>query len=172
MATPELIELLAQLDFLIQLQGPTLRSLTDSDREEQMHKIINELADRLGNQYTVDQIRDRFFESIRQAYTYPESIFSLLFHHGSSVIWNLDQETENLVEERLDVLTLGNSQAALQTPRNLRSRSVLPTRTTAPNRDHRNSYTTAPPSASSNPRSRGRNLRKDVSVKKKLSLKV
>lgn len=167
MARPELVELLAHLDFLV--EGPKLWSLQDSDTEEHIHRVLTHLTDKLGYQYTVDQIRERLWQEFRHSYDYPEYNFPQLFLHGSSSIQTLNPQTEQLLKDRLAALHL----EAVHTPRSQRSRSVLPAPRTTPNRNRNNPSTLAPPSARA--KAGNRRTRSDAthaSKKKKKSLKV
>ncbi|KAF2707546.1 hypothetical protein K504DRAFT_38289 [Pleomassaria siparia CBS 279.74] len=167
MAHPNLVEILAHLDFL--LEGHVWRSLPDRGIIH-MHKMLVDLADKLGGGYTVDQIRERLWQEFQHGYKYPEHNFPQLFLHGSSEMQNLDPKTRKLVEERLIVIRLN---AAFHAPRSLRSKSVATTSVALPNIDTRNTSTPTPPSAKSSKRNRRTSsVQKNAPRKKNMPSKV
>ena len=138
MGPPDLIALLAHLDFLV--DGPKTCSRADVGTEEHIHKVLVELADRFENRYTVEQIRERFWQEFRHGYRYPENNFIQLFRHGSCEMQNLDSETKRLVKQQLDVIYVGE-------PRRQRSLSRHPRPAVVPRRNRGNA--TAPARARS-----------------------
>jgi hypothetical protein len=120
MAPPDLVELLANLDFLV--GGPKTKSLQDHDFNEYREKIIAQLADSLWNKYTVNQIKRQLWQEFQTGYDYPKHSFDLLFLHGSTVLWNLNRESRRLIKEQLKAIQL---RKALGTPRCRRLQSIV-----------------------------------------------
>ncbi|CAO2658464.1 Nn.00g061870.m01.CDS01 [Neocucurbitaria sp. VM-36] len=116
MARPDLIALLAHLDFLV--EGPKESSREDVETEGYIHKVLAELAKRFDNRYTVKQIRERLWQEFQRGYRYPEDNFGQLFRHGSSEIRSLDSKTEKLVKQQRDAILVFEAQ---KPERNLRS---------------------------------------------------
>ncbi|KAF2624065.1 hypothetical protein BU25DRAFT_166423 [Macroventuria anomochaeta] len=121
MATPDLYEILANLDFLV--LGPKTRSLQDKDFGEYENKILIQIAEGLHNQFTVDEVREQLWEAFRFRESFPEYAFDLLFLHGSSE-FDLNREEREHIATHLDTIRL--RKACAQTLRNdtLRSRSI------------------------------------------------
>ena len=168
MAAPDLVEVLAHLDLLV--EGPKTRSLQDANTEQQIRGILTEVGESLDNQYTVRQIKGRLWEEFRHGFMYPEDNFPLLFLHGSSEIHTLNPITVERIKERLDVLRLEKEQ---KTPRTRRWRSIPPAPTIASKRTVKNTSTLARPCASSNPGKRHmKRINKNDTCKKNTSIKV
>lgn len=130
MAGPELVELLAHLDLLV--EGPKTWSLQDSNSDEQVENVLIALAGSLGDRYSVDQIRDELWQVFEQGDVWPEYNFPRLFLHGSCEIQFLRSEERIAVKERLEILRRAKSSR----PRSLRARSRPPNSLASANRSH------------------------------------
>jgi hypothetical protein len=131
MASPDLVVLLAYLDF--EVGGPKTRSLQDTDIQKHIHGVLVKLSKSLGSRYTVYRIRQRLWNVFQAGDAYPESNFSRLFLHGSSEMVTLDQQTRELVKEQLRMIHL--EKADMHDPRQLRSKLSAPI--TTQRRDYR-----------------------------------
>jgi hypothetical protein len=141
MADPDLIEILAHLDYLV--DGPKTRSLQAKDTKEHIEKVLGELADNSTNKYTIDQIRLRLWDEFRKGDTYPDYNFARLFLHGSSEIVTLDQKTRESVQEQLRTIHLLKAQM----PQSQRPRSKRLASATTHNQHTKKSGTVAQVSA-------------------------
>lgn len=121
MATPILCEILANLDFLV--QGPTTRSVQDSDYEEYKKEILTRIAGSLRYPMSTKEIEEHLLQALRARRSYPEHVIDLLFLHGTSTI-EVDRESKRQIEEHVKTLCL--SDALKEAPRPRRARSIIP----------------------------------------------
>jgi hypothetical protein len=121
MAISILCEILANLDFLV--QGPTTRSVQDSDYEEYKKEILTRIARSLRHPLTTENIKEHLLQALRARRSYPDHVIDLLFLHGSSTI-KVDRESKRQIEEHTKTLCL--SDALKETPWPRRARSVIP----------------------------------------------
>jgi hypothetical protein len=104
MADPDLIEILAYLDYLV--DGPKSRSLDARDTEAHIREVLGELANNFTYRYTINQIRQRLWDEFRGGYIYPDYNFAQLFLHGSSEIVTLDRDTRASIQDQLRTIHL------------------------------------------------------------------
>jgi hypothetical protein len=120
MTTPILCEILANLDFLV--QGPTTRSVQDSDYEEYKKGILIRIAGSLRCPLTTKEIEEHLLQALRVRRSYPDHVIDLLFLHGTSMI-EVDRESKRQIEEHVKTLYL--SDAFKEAPRPRRARSII-----------------------------------------------
>jgi hypothetical protein len=103
MSDQDLIEVLANLDFL--LEGSKPKSLQDKDYDSYTEKILEEIAKNTGRRISVQEIRAALEQELRTREFYPVEAFNYLLVHGSSEL-SLDADRRKLVEEHLQLLRL------------------------------------------------------------------
>ncbi|KAF2124676.1 hypothetical protein P153DRAFT_370595 [Dothidotthia symphoricarpi CBS 119687] len=157
MSCPDVVELLANLDFLV--EGPKTRSLQDEDYDEYTYELLGQLSKSLGSRYTVEQIRKQLWTEFQPGYEFPQHNIDLLFLHGSSEIRTLSPELKSLIKEQLRTIRL---QKALHAPRCRRSLA----RVEKHRGHHRNSGPARPSAKFNTGKSRTNAVKKDVSLEK------
>src|SRR5690242_1932088 len=95
---PELYDILAQLDFLVQQS----KKMALRDRNFDNHKtaLLNEIARRMGKRYTADRVKEKLLEAFRYGDMFPDNAFDLVFAHGSSA-FQLSAEQRAGIETHL-----------------------------------------------------------------------
>lgn len=101
MSKPDLVELLAHLDYLV--TGPRQKSLSSEQWEEHMQKTLIELKAEFDNRYTTECIHDLLFAEFRRATAWPEFNMRRLFGHGSAELL-LTPEMRKKVKDQLTLI--------------------------------------------------------------------
>lgn len=167
----EVIEFLAQLDFLVQSPNFPKWSLKDRNSDEHITKLIKEICQSQHHRYTEEYVRDRLWQEFQPSYTYPESNFARLFLFGSCNMKTLDQDAKILLGKRVDEIRLQKS--VLQKKRSLRSQSVLTESVPVPSRSYERTPTVASRPLKLNQKKKSTiPIQKRACVSKKTSLKV
>jgi hypothetical protein len=108
MPLPDLIEVLAHLDFAVCV--PINTSLKGNETEHHINKVLGEVAGTLGDRYTVQEIRSRLWRAFSQKQFYAEYNFVQLFLHGSSEL-TLEPSIRKLVKDQLNLIFLHEPKA-------------------------------------------------------------
>ena len=122
---PELYEIIAQLDFLVQCSDK--KSLQDKGYGKYRNDVLAAIAKRMDNRYTASEVRKKLWQAFRYKEKFPEESFDLIFTHGSSE-FKLSGEQREGIKTHLDLVQLQHDlvQQQHEPPgrRRLRSRSL------------------------------------------------
>jgi hypothetical protein len=132
-AHEELVEFLAQLDFVVESRTVPW-SLQDPNQDEHIQKDVARIVETMHHPYTVDYVRSRLLHEFQHSYTFADYNFPSLILHGSYEMTTLDQNTRNLVRERVNQIRLQQTFRTEQRSRRLRSVYAAPATTPTQNR--------------------------------------
>jgi hypothetical protein len=102
----DVIELLAQLDFLVGMPQESSCLLTEDQRKEADENIILQLSKTVDGRYAPREVRNKLFNLYAEGdgTEYFETNFTIVFRLGSQEMRALDDTTRELVEERYNQL--------------------------------------------------------------------
>lgn len=107
MSNPDLIEILANLDFFV--QGPKTKSLQDENYPKHKDAVLEDIAKNVGGRVSISKIRKTLWQAIRVRECYPDHAFDLLLFHGSSEL-HLDFQSRTAIDTHLQLLRLQGRQ--------------------------------------------------------------
>lgn len=107
----DVIELLAQLDFLVEMPQESSCLLKENQRKEADEKIIVQLSNTIDGRYSPREVRNKLLSLYAEgdATEYLDSNFTIVFRLGSQEMRALDDPTRKRVLERLNELQWGRA---------------------------------------------------------------
>lgn len=98
----DLIELLAQLDFIV--ERSERMSLNAPGIDSRVLEVLNELSVKLDSRYTPHQIRQRLLQELQHGDAYPEHNLPRILILGSGEVCTLNEDTRQRVEQQVALI--------------------------------------------------------------------